>query len=172
MATYTLIQSATVTSSTASSIDFTSIPATYTDLLLSISTRNDSTAFDAARILLRFNGATDDTNLTFLRLAGDGASVFTDTGSQGHVAWMNQNGSTASTFSNVEVYIPNYTGSNQKNYLAVGGNERNVTSTAYQGFFANRWANTSAITAIKIFSADSQSLVQHSTAYLYGISNA
>ena len=169
--TYTLIASSTVTSSTAASIDFTSIPATYTDLLLSISVRNDSTGFDASRTLLRFNGATTDANLTFCRIGVDGSTIFTDTGSEGHVAWNNQNGSTANTFSNIEVYIPNYAGSNQKNFLAVGGNERNVVSTAYQGFFADKWADTSAITAIKILVA-SQSLVQYSSAYLYGISNA
>lgn len=171
MATYQYINSVAVGAGGAASIEFTNIPATYTDLLLNISARNDYVGTDATRILLRFNGATDNANLSFLRFAGDGAAAFTDTGSQGHVAWMNQNGSTANTFSNVQVYIPNYSGSSQKNFLAVGGNERNVASTAYFGFFADKWAVTSAINAIRILSDSSYNLVQHSTAYLYGISN-
>lgn len=172
MATYSLIQSITLSSGGASSIEFTNIPQNYTDLLLSISARNDFSGSDATRVLLRFNGATSDANQTFLRLAGDGSTVFADTGSEGHVAWMNQNGSTANTFSNVEVYIPKYAGSEQKSYSAVGGNERNVTSTAYFGFFANVWTSTSAINAIKILSGSSYNLVQYSSVYLYGISNA
>jgi hypothetical protein len=172
MPTYSLIQSATVGAGGQAAIEFTSIPATYTDLVLSISTRNDYSGNDATRILLRFNGASNDADQTFLRLAGDGTTVFSDTGSEGHVAWMNQNGSTANTFSTVEVYIPKYAGSDQKVYSAIGGNERNITTTAYFGFFANVWTSTSAINAIKILSGSSYNLVQYSTAYLYGISNA
>ena len=40
MATYTLISSVTVGAGGASSIDFTSIPSTYTDLLVKISARS------------------------------------------------------------------------------------------------------------------------------------
>ena len=39
--TYTLISSVTVGAGGASSIDFTSIPATYTDLLVKFSLRTD-----------------------------------------------------------------------------------------------------------------------------------
>jgi hypothetical protein len=172
MATYKLIQSATVGSGGASGIVFTSIPATYTDLLLFISIRNDNSGTDATRTVLRFNGLTTDTNMSFLRLGGNGSGVFSDTGSQGHITWHPDNGSTANTFSNTEVYIPNYAGSNQKTFAATGGNEKNIASTAYQGIFALNWADTSPITSIRIFPEIAYNLVQYSTAYLYGISNA
>ena len=170
--TFELISSSTVGSGGASGIEFTSIPATYTDLLLLISIRNDNSGTDATRTVLRFNGLTADTNMSFLRLGGDGSASFSDTGSQGHVTWHPNNGSTANTFSNIEVYIPNYAGSNQKTFAATGGNEKNIASTAYLGIIALNWADTSAITGIRIFADGNDNLVQNSTAYLYGISNA
>ena len=172
MATYTLIASNTVGSGGTASIEFNSIPQTYTDLLIKISARNTNGSSDAHRCLLRFNGSTDNTGLTFLRLGGDGSTIFTDTGSQGHVAWINADGSTSSTYSNIEVYIPNYAGSNEKHYSAFGGNEKAVTSTAYLAFFANKLASTSAITSITILNDSGSTLKEYSTAYLYGISNA
>jgi len=49
--------------------------------------------------------------------------------------------------------------------------ENNAT-TSYMGLFAGLWSNASTINAIKIFEVSSNNLVQYSTAYLYGISNA
>ena len=49
--TYTLISSVTVGSGGAANIEFTSIPATYTDLLLKLSTRTTrSTATDSNKL--------------------------------------------------------------------------------------------------------------------------
>ena len=55
--TFTLIASSTVGAGGASSIDFTSIPSTYTDLCLKVSAR--STATDTnVNMYVKFNGST------------------------------------------------------------------------------------------------------------------
>jgi hypothetical protein len=168
--TYKAIATTTL-GSAAASIEFTSIPATYTDLLLKISVRSAATGSTAVRCQLRFNGAANDSNLTFRRLYGDGSGTGSDSGSTGHVAWMPDGSATANGFSNIEVYIPNYAGSNNKSFSADGVMENNAT-TAYMGLFADLWSSTAAITSIKIFEDNGANLVQHSSATLYGIKNS
>jgi len=78
---------------------------------------------------------------------------------------------TASTFSNGQIYIPNYAGSNNKSFSVDNVTERNATSIQ-MCLMAGRLANTSAITSISLVSQTSSNLVQHSTATLYGIKNS
>jgi hypothetical protein len=67
--TYTLISSVTVGAGGASSIDFTSIPATYTDLLIKVSARGASGASNITGTL-RFNSDAGS-NYSALRVYGD-----------------------------------------------------------------------------------------------------
>jgi hypothetical protein len=166
--TYEAIATVTVGSGGAANIEFTSIPATYTDLLLKLSLRCSASGSVGRRTQLRFNGAANDNNLTFRRLYSDGNTAGSDSGSTGHVAWMPDASATANTFSNIEVYIPNYAGSNNKSFSADGVMENNA-STNYWGLFADLWSNSAAINAIKIYEVDGNNLGQYSTATLYGI---
>jgi len=56
MATYTLISSVTVGSGGAATMQFNSIPSTYTDLVLSFSTR-DTVSQNGANIKITFNSS-------------------------------------------------------------------------------------------------------------------
>jgi hypothetical protein len=80
------------------------------------------------------------------------------------------NTSTADTFCNSELYIPNYTSSDQKSISIDSVNENNAT-TAYTVPMAYLWDNTSVISSIRIY-ADSSAFAEHSSVYLYGISNS
>jgi hypothetical protein len=71
----TLISSVTVGSGGAADIEFTSIPATYTDLLVKISIRNATSG--ATRVYVRFNGASTDADLSTIRLYGENNSTGT-----------------------------------------------------------------------------------------------
>jgi hypothetical protein len=166
--TYTLISSVTVGSGGAANIEFTSIPATYTDLLvlLSLRTANAST-YDTVRV--QFNNST--TTFTVRELNGSGSAVSSSSRSDGYVGYMNANNSTSNTFSNLNLYIPNYTGSNNKSYSVDKVSETNATE-AYAELVAGLWSTTSAITSLKFVPASASNLAQYSTAYLYGISNA
>jgi len=167
--TYTLISSVTVGSGGSASIEFTSIPATYTDLLVKLSGRSSRSAATMEEFVLTFNNNTSSYSERQLR--GDGSSVISQTFSGASIQQLGQPGAgaTANTFGNWEFYIPNYAGSNYKSISLDGVTENNATQ-AYTNFEAGLWSNTAAITSIKL-SAGSYLAVQYSTAYLYGISN-
>ena len=56
--TFTLIASSTVGAGGASSIDFTSIPSTYTDLVIKASLRSDRNTGSATYLTITFNNDT------------------------------------------------------------------------------------------------------------------
>lgn len=170
--TFVKIATVTVGSGGASSIDFTSIPSTYTDLCLKVSGRSDQATVVLDSLILKFNGTT--TSNSFRYLEGNGASASSgSTFGSGVYQFLNSApaaGATSNTFSNVEVYIPNYTSSNNKSLSIDGVGENNAT-TAYADLVAGLWSNSSAITSIKL-EMDGNNFVQYSTATLYGILKA
>jgi len=164
--TYTLISSVTVGAGGAANIQFTSIPATYTDLVLKFSIRgNRASVYDQVYLDINGGGTAPSTRY----LSGDGAAASSGTSSN-QISLASGSTATASTFGNGEVYIPNYAGSNQKSYSTDGVSENNGT-TAYISSFASLWANTGAITSLSL-TTNSGSILQYSTAYLYGIKNS
>ena len=164
--TFIKIAAVTVGAGGASSIDFTSIPATYTDLIVKISARNTSSG---DWFHLNFNGST--ANFSGRQLFGTGGGVFSYTKTDGTEAFLNNNSSTTtSTFSNSEIYIPNYAGSTNKSFSIDSVTENNGT-TAYAVLYAGRWSQTAAITSLT-FTPNANNLAQYSTATLYGIKNS
>lgn len=166
--TFTLIASSTVGAGGAASIDFTSIPSTYTDLCLKVSVRANS-GFATQQMYMTFNGNTS--SYSARQLYGDGSSAtsatLSNSGAAISIVNTNSTSSTASTFSSTDVYIPNYTSSNNKSASADSVTENNGT-TALAGLTAGLWSNTSAITSITL-TPQGGSWQQYSTAYLYGI---
>jgi hypothetical protein len=164
--TFTKIASVSVGSGGASSIDFTSIPSTYTDLCLKVSLRTATVGAEA--VIIEFNGST--TGFTARRLYGQGAAVLTDSLTNIRFA-IDTTSDTANTFANGEFYVPNYAGSNNKSVSVDGVNENNATS-AIASLVAGLWSNTAAITSIKLTGNGAGSFVQYSTATLYGINKS
>lgn len=169
--TFELIASSTVGSGGAASIDFTSIPATFTDLVLKVSSRVSTTGQVFSGLSLQFNGSTSNLNSKLL-FTTNGTSA--DSAAPGTRVIGGQSATAAETsnvFSNSEIYIPNYAGSTNKSVSSDGVNENNATA-ATLGINAGLWANTAAITSIKIVDEFSGNFQQYSTAYLYGVKNA
>ena len=164
--TYEAIATVTVGSGGASSIDFTSIPATYTDLVVKYSLRTGSANVSNA-VAVTINSVTSAT-VTTLRGDGTSATSFTDTAFYGGRAVGGT--ATASTFSNGEFYIPNYAGSNYKSISVDAVTENNATS-AIAELVANLYSSSTAISTISL-SVSGQTLSQYSTATLYGIKNS
>jgi hypothetical protein len=148
----------------AASIDFTSIPQIYTDLAIKISARWDA-SFNASTLSITFNGSSANFSSRVIEGSGSSVSSFTSTNNIGNAQGTS---STANTFSSVDVYIPNYAGSNNKSFSADGVTENNGT-IAYATLNAGLWSQTAAITSIGIAISN---LVQYSTATLYGIKNS
>jgi hypothetical protein len=173
--TFTLIASSTVGSGGAASIDFTSIPSTYTDLVVYLSGRSTGTNGNGQGFCyLSFNGST--ANFSSRRLYQDGTSVASDSAGR-FVAYIPNNAATANTFGTLVLYLPNYTSSNFKSYSIDQGMESNSAANYLQGFGAGLYSSTSSITSISIgnvLNSDSSSanFIQYSTAYLYGVKNA
>lgn len=164
--TYKLIQTITVGSGGAASIEFGSIPQTYTDLMVKLSHRSTRSAANNDAIRIRFNGST--TGFTASRLYGTGSAASSDTSEFIYNAASN---TTASVFDNGECYIPNYTSSNNKPFFVDNVMENNAT-LAYSTFLAGLWSNSSAITTIKIELESGPLFAQYSSASLYGIKNS
>jgi hypothetical protein len=165
--TYTLISS-NVLSSSAASVTFSSIPATYTDLVLRGSVRS-TTAIDGG---LTFNGVSSTLySRTYLR--GDGSVANSNT--SGVIAsvslddiYRNQS-NTANTFGSFEIYVPNYLASANKPVFYDAADETNGTS-AYRYATSGLFRSTSAISSLSI--AFSTAVVSGSSFYLYGIKNS
>ena len=172
--TYVAIATVTVGAGGASSIDFTSIPGTYTDLkvLLSVRTNRNATD-DDLKILVNGSSASVYSNQ---RLYGNGSSVGGDGLGSTSVPYAGAgtgNTATASTFGNCELYFTEYTSSNTKSMLADAVAENNAFAS-FETFSAWRWnpATQAAITSIAITPYNGTSFAQYSTATLYGIKNS
>jgi hypothetical protein len=168
--TYKAIATTTVGAGGASSIDFTSIPATFTDICIKMSARGTSTAIYAK---IKINN--DSSAIYSLRtIYGEGSAGSASQSDSGATYFerflMNSSAFTASTFSNSELYIPNYAGSNNKSMMFDSVNETNAT--AVQAYMvAGLYASTSAINQITL-TPNTGNFAQYSTATLYGIKNS
>jgi hypothetical protein len=165
--TYSLISSVTVGSGGAAIMQFTSIPQTYTDLKVVWSGRSVSGGnnYDVPNVTINNQSAA-----TNKYLLGNGSTASTSTdGSNVYAGVMVGSGATASTFSNCEIYFPNYTSTTNKSVSIDSVSENNATA-ALTLFIAGLFTTSTAINTITL--SGSINFVQYSTAYLYGISNA
>lgn len=169
----TLIATTTVGAGGASSIDFTSIPQTYTDLYVVYSLRsNRSSGGFSDGALMRFNGSTSAIYTT-RTLVGNGSSASSLTDASSTLGIYNyigavSNTATSNTFGNGSAYIPNYAGSTNKSVSVDAVGENNNT-TAYQGIISGIWASTAAITQVNLRPEIGTLYLEGSTASLYGI---
>ena len=170
--TFELISSVTVGSGGASSIDFTSIPATFTDLQVVFSIRNTRGSAGPGYLELKLNGSTSNFSRRDLERDWDSlGSVSSRSASDNYISFsIGIDAYTSSTFGNGQIYIPNYAGSAYKAISAQGVNENNGDSTTLD-MFASLWSNTAAITSLGLVSSGN-TFIQYSTAYLYGISKS
>jgi hypothetical protein len=163
-----LIESKTATSSQAS-IEFVSIPQSFTDLVILISGRSTRAGEVRDEFQIRFNSNTANYSGRFLQGGGSGTPV-TGTGN-GTAAFTRVEataaGATSNTFSNATVYIANYTGSTFKSITADMVTENNATE-AYQKLVVGLWSDTSAITSILVFPEVGQ-IAAGTIISLYGI---
>jgi len=167
--TYVLLGS-TVLSGNQTTITFSSIPSTYTDLTLRVSARVDS-ASGSATVLVRFN-SDSASNYSSTYLAGDGSSTYTSRASQtSYPLAVNGSTFTANTFASVELYLPTYTSTASKPLYSTSIIENNGT----EGWLWSRaglYRGTSAISSIVLTDNAAGNFISGSTFYLYGIKNS
>ncbi len=169
-ATYVNIASTTL-GAQQSTVVFSSIPQTYTDIAIRFSVR--SWASGNFSTLTGYLNAIDSTSYTVLR--ADGSAAYSSRGSdirfQGGT--INAGSSTASTFTNGEIYIPNYTSSSQQKQFSCACFSENNAATANLNTNAILWQSNTAVTSVGLnVNGGGFGFEVGSTFYLYGIKNS
>jgi hypothetical protein len=166
---YQLIETVTVGSGGAASIEFTGIPQDGVDLGLVLSGRaNGSEAGSVMRMRINSDGGS---NYTVVRLYGVGSGAYSDEITNNYLYrgfYMPGTESTANTFGSLEIKISNYTSSTGKSISFDSVTENNA-SGAYQVIASGLWTGTSGVTSIMIEPNSVNDFVQYSTASLYKI---
>jgi len=171
--TYKAIAINTVGSGGTSSIEFTNIPQTYTDLKVVWSCRvTDNESLHYGPIFVTVNNNTGSIyNNRRLNAYGTTVQSFSDTGQTNLYLAVAGSSSTTNTFSSGEFYFTNYTSSNNKSFSFDQAIETNNSSNNLLTIYAGSINTNSAITSMKFIPNTSQTIVQHSTIGLYGIKN-
>ncbi len=164
----------TVGSGGTNTITFSSIPQTYTDLVLKTSLRGDTTNSDIGITGFQTHYLRLNNNLSnlhsgrYFQSNGSAAS----SGSNGpetiwHAPGSTNSSVTSSVFSSGDLVIPNYTsGGNKSGAIDMVGENNGTTSGMFLSGFS--FTSTAAVTQIDIL-ASSGNFVEYSTATLYGI---
>lgn len=161
---YQSIATVTVGSGGQASVDFTSIPNTYTHLEV----RFIAKASTQTRMRLQINADTA-TNYSTHLLLGNGSSAFSAAGpNEPKIAISSLIESTANTFCAGVVSILEYKDTNKfKTVRSLSGFEDN-TSNSEMALGSGAWRSTNAVTSLKFY-LDSGNLGQYSSFGLYGI---
>jgi len=173
--TLTKLQTVVVDASAPTSVTFSNIPQSYTDLKIVVSIRNSRSGFDRAPLTMRLGNGSVDTgsNYSYRDLQGIDGSTAATTSSGTYIQIGNTPSSTSatSTFGNMEIYIPNYTSSTAKSISVDYGDESTSTSWMVAAL-GGLWNNTAPINIITFQDfITSSSFLQYSTFTLYGVKN-
>ena len=160
--TMKLIETRTLATSSAL-IEFSSIPQTYTDLLILTSFRDDNAGQTVRNVFISLNGSSS--NLTARLLQGNGSGAFSFTNVR--ITYSSAANSTSNTFSSGSIHIPNYSGTTNKSLSSDSVSENNG-AVAFQAIDSVLWSNTAPIISLGL-TVESGSFVAGSTVSLYGI---
>jgi hypothetical protein len=156
-ATYTPLANVTLASAT-STVTFSSIPATYRDLVVVVN--GGATTNGNVRIAL--NSDTNDSNFSMVYMDNAGTGSFASGNASARL--LNFNGFMENNLNtNYLVQIMDYSTTNKhKTYLSRSNNAANGVAA-----IVGRWSNTSAVTSLGIISQGS--FIASTTFNLYGI---
>lgn len=167
MSTFYPINTITVAGNSTTSVTFSNIPSTFTDLLLKVSGQGVA---GTNSMFVSFNGSTSNFVGGIYGLGNGNGSVTAGevTRYAGPYNGPNLGGN---IFANTDIYIAGYAGNTVKPYgvEGVGENSGGVVTTI---MYAGRWNDTSAITSITITFINNNIMNAGTTFYLYGIKNS
>jgi hypothetical protein len=160
----------TLTAGSAGSVNFASIPGTFTDLRLVVSAMSDAAAASVG-FKVQFNGDTG-ANYSYNEIFSNGGNpsgtqVLNVTSS----LLGDLSGSTAPTNSGgiIVCDIPSYAGTQFHKHAQCESNQRNSSGAmGYREYTTTIWQNTAAITSILVF-PDSGNFQNNSVVSLWGI---
>lgn len=166
MATSTEVAIATTTlGSAASTITFSSIPSTYTDLRLVI-TFSKETATSQTSCVVRFNSDTG-TNYSFTSVYGNGTSAASTRSTNDNYIYANfMTDATSASLCFTSIDVFSYAGSTYKTVLTTGSGDKNGSGAVER--IVGLWRSTSAINTVALISQIGN-FAAGTTATLYGI---
>lgn len=170
--TYVPIATQTISGSTTSTITFSSIPSTYTDLVL-VANIASGGAGDIYMAKLNSDTSPSSTNYSQTILYADGSTVGSYENLNYPVLFLGYMPLTSSNaFSTTISHFMNY--SNTTSYKTVLSRTNDTTNAvgAAVGIFPNLWRNTAAISTITLVTQNSTGFKVGSTLSLYGITAA
>lgn len=156
--------STTTLSSAASSITFSSIPATYTDLKLVLVLKSAISQYAQFRV----NGDTGS-NYSYTWMDGSGSAVAAGNGNNDSAIYLSQRTTPSGLNALFTLDVFSYAGSTFKTILTTNNQDNN--GSGYVGMQVGLWRSTSAINEINLISGVSI-YDAGTTATLYGIKNA
>ena len=158
--TYVALDKVTVSGTTTTSVTFSSIPQTYTDLVIVVSgnTNNVTSA-------MRFN---NDAGSGYSRLVLRGNGTSATSFNQTVQTYIAVDGSYSQPFQNAIINVMNY--SNATTYKTALVRSNNAGAGIDQG--VGMWQNTAAITRVDLLSTGATAYLAGTTFTLYGILKA
>jgi hypothetical protein len=161
--TYTLINSTTLTTS-AATVTFSSIPATYTDVVLIANATTTSNSWD---LYIRFNGDAGS-NYSVTRLFGNGTTPGSNRLSSDTLIQSTYWASLGTEQTNHIINIMDYANATTNKTMLLRGNRAGQGVDASVGL----WRNTAAISSINLLLFSGGNFATGSNFKLYGIEAA
>ena len=159
--TYTPIATQTL-GSTVSSVTFSSIPSTYTDLVLVCSPLTTA----GAAVQIRFNSDTG-TNYSRTFINGNGSSAGSQQASNLDQNSISYSGANTTPYAVITQFMNYSNTTTNKTYLSRSNSASDEVIT-----YVGLWRSTAAISTILLFPSSSGSFTSGSTFTLYGIKAA
>jgi len=160
--TYEAIATQTL-GSAAATVTFSSIPSTYTDLVLVV---NGSITSGNENFLIQFNSDTAS-NYSDTSIGGNGTTAISNRETSNTAIRCNSYGSITTNLSQYNISIMNYANTTTYKTTLSRGNNTGTGTSANVGL----WRSTSAINAVKLLPSAS-TFIAGSTFSLYGIASA
>jgi hypothetical protein len=159
--TYTPLANLTLGSS-AASVTFSSISQAYRDLILVCT----GTASGNVNLGARFNSDTGS-NYSFVTMYGNGSSATSASGTDTYMPITNAGYWTTANPATATLTVMDYSATDKhKTTLSRGNNSAVAVDAA-----ASRWANTAAVTSITVIGSNANTFAAGSTFELYGIAS-
>ena len=153
---------ATTLTTTAASITFSNIPATYTHLQVRFLTLNSATG----GTFFRLNGDSG-TNYSTHYLYGNGTGAQSGGGGTESRLYIANHGTDFPTIGIIDIL--DYKNTNKyKTSRTISGNETNSGNNTACALWSGNWRNTNAITSFQIY-GDGTNFTANTTVALYGI---
>lgn len=170
--TYTPIATVTVSGSTVQDISFTSIPSTYTDLILVGQLRSQRSGYASSEVYGYINYDSAN-NYSRTRIWSNTSAAYSDRNTNqgfflfGEVPAAN---ATSGVFGTIICHFNNY--ANTSTYKTILSRSGAATSDPLGNFYVNSWRSTSAISVLNIYNTSAAYWSVGSIFTLYGIKAA